>query len=234
MMEQPWKEKDLNPLRILLDAQNPRIEVPKGANQAVIRKKLIEYGKVIALANSIIDVGGLLRGERVIVCKEGNRFTALEGNRRVCACQIILDKTLLPQHLRRSLKRVTSELTNSISKIRTEVAPTRDDAEPVITKRHTEAGVLSWNTSAKMRRASKLLEEGYGLDEIAEKLSASKQIIKQAIRDYRLYRYAIDTGAWTEEEIEILLLRQLNISILLCSIGNLGMFEIASNMSWSL
>ncbi len=204
MIEQPWKEKDLNPLRIILDAQNPRIEVPHRANQTVIRRKLIEYGKVIPLANSIIDVGGLLRGERVIVCKESNRFTVLEGNRRVCACQIILDRNLLPQNLRRSLKRVTSELTSNISKIRTEVAPTRDDAEPVITKRHTEAGVLKWNTSARMRRASRLLEDGYGLDEIAEKLSASKQNIKQAIRDYRLYRYAIDTGEWTEEELEIL------------------------------
>ena len=204
MSEQTWKEKELNPLRIILDAQNPRIEVPDGANQAVIRRKLIDYGKVIPLANSIIDFGGLLHGERVIVYKEGVRYTVLEGNRRVCACQIILDRNLLPQKLRRGLKRVTSELKSNISKIRAEVAPTRDDAEPVITKRHTEVGVFVWNTSAKMRRASRLLEEGYCLDDIAEKLSASKANIKQAIRDYRLYRYAIDIGGWTEEELEVL------------------------------
>jgi predicted DNA-binding protein YlxM (UPF0122 family) len=45
-----------------------------------------------------------------------------------------------------------------------------------------------------MRRASRLLEEGYGLEDIAEKLSASKSNIKQAIREYRLYRYAVDIG----------------------------------------
>ena len=42
-------------------------------------------------------------------------------------------------------------------------------------------------------------------------------------------------GDWLRDSLDPkLLLRQLNISILLCSIGNLGMFEIASNMSWSL
>ena len=199
-----WKEKELNPLRIKLDPFNPRIEVPDGANQTVIRKKLVEYGRVINLANSIIEFGGLLRGERVIVCKEGIHFTVLEGNRRVCACQIILDSSLLPQPLRRSLKRATSEVKANIAKIRTEIAPSRDDAEPIITKKHTDAGVLSWNTNAKMRRASRLLEEGYNIDDIAEKLSAPKSTIRQAIRDYRLFHHVINLGGWSEEELEIL------------------------------
>ncbi len=204
MSEQLWSERELNPLRIILDPKNPRIEVPDGANQTVIRRKLIEYGKVISLANSIIDFGGLLPGERIIVCKEGVRYTVLEGNRRVCACQIILDSSLLPQIFRRSIKRATSEVKANIAKIKSEVAPTRDDAEPVITKRHTDVGVVPWNTSAKMRRASRLLEEGYNIDDIAEKLSASKSNIRQAIRDYRLFHYAINLGGWSEKEQEIL------------------------------
>ena len=44
----------------------------------------------------------------------------------------------------------------------------------------------------------------------------------------------IQGGITKDSKKQSLLLRQLNISILLCSIGNLGMFEIASNMSWSL
>lgn len=204
MSEQGWKEKELNPLRIKLDPLNPRIEVPDGANQTIIRKKLIDYGKVINLANSIIEFGGLLRGERVIVCREGNQFTVIEGNRRVCACQIILDSSLLPQAYKRSLKRVTSDVKANIAKIRTEIAPSRDDAEPIITKKHTDAGVLPWNTNAKMRRASKLLEEGYSIDDIAEKLSAPKGSIRQAIRDYRLFHYVINLGGWSDEELEIL------------------------------
>lgn len=205
MSEHFWVEKKLSPLRIILDPLNPRIEVPDGANQTIIRKNLIEYGKVINLANSIIEFGGLLHGERIIVCKEGNQYTVLEGNRRVCACQLILDTNLLPKALRRSLKRVTSELKTNIAKIRAEVAPTRDDAEPVITKRHTDVGVLAWNTSAKMRRASRLLEEGYSIDDIAEKLSAPRSTIKQAIREYRLFRYVINLGGWSEQEQETLM-----------------------------
>jgi hypothetical protein len=205
MSEHFWIEKKMNPLRIILDPLNPRIEVPDGANQSTIRKKLIEYGKVINLANSIIKFGGLLPGERVIVCKEGNRYTVLEGNRRVCACQIILDPSLLPQKFKRSLKRVTIEIKSNIEKIKAEIAPTRDDAEPVITKRHTDVGVVTWNTKAKMRRASRLLEEGYSIDDIADKLSAQKATIKQAIREYRLYHYAINLGGWSEQELEALM-----------------------------
>lgn len=205
MSEQTWTEKRLNPLRIILDPQNPRIEVPDGANQTTIRRKLLDYGKVITLANSIIGFGGLLPGERVIICKEGSRYTVLEGNRRVCACQIILDSSLLPQKYKRSLKRVTSEVKANIEKIRAEVAPTRDDAEPVITIRHTDVGVERWNTRAKMRRASRLLEQGYNIDDIADKLSAPKTTIRNAIREYRLYHYAVNLGGWSDQELETLM-----------------------------
>jgi hypothetical protein len=205
MSDQVWVQKKLNPLRIILDPQNPRIEVPDGANQTKIRNKLLDYGKVITLANSIISFGGLLPGERIIVCKEGNRYTVLEGNRRVCACQIILDSSLLPRKYKRSLKRVPSEVRTNIEKIRAEVAPTRDDAEPVITVRHTVAGVETWNTRAKMRRASRLLEQGYNIDDIAEKLSAPKTTIREAIREYRLFHYAVNLGGWSDQELESLM-----------------------------
>jgi len=104
---------------------------------------------------------------------------------------------------------VTSEVRANIAKIRTEIAPTRDDAEPVITKRHTDIGVLSWNTNAKMRRGLRLVEEGYNIDDIAEKLSAPKSTIRQAIREYRLFHYVINLGGWSDEESEILTDQQL-------------------------
>ena len=55
-----------------------------------------------------------------------------------------------------------------------------------------------------MRRASRLLDAGYDLEQIAEKLGASKANIRKAIREYRLFRYVIDIGGWSDSELDIL------------------------------
>jgi len=56
-----------------------------------------------------------------------------------------------------------------------------------------------------MRRASRLLEQGYNIDDIADKLSAPKATIRNAIREYRLYHYAVNLGGWSERELDILM-----------------------------
>lgn len=202
MAQNKWMETSLSPPLIQLDSQNPRIEVAGNATQEEIRFKLLAHESVIKLANQIVKFGGLMPGERIIVCKENRKYVVVEGNRRVCASQILLKPELLPEKLRRQIPIISQELKESLKKIKADIAPNRDAAEPTITKRHTEPGIEKWRTTAKMRRASKLLEAGYDLSQIAEKLGAKQSALRIAIREYRLLRYVLDLeGVWSSSEL---------------------------------
>jgi hypothetical protein len=204
MPQTGWKETKLNPLRILLDIQNPRIEVANGASQEEIRLKLLAHERVVELARDIADYGSLLPGERIIVTKENNKYVVLEGNRRTCACQLLLKSELIPEKYRKSIRKSSKDLILALTEIKVDIAPSRDDAEPVITKRHTEQGIIKWNTTAKMRRASRLFATGYDIEQIAEKLSSSKGKVREDIRNHHLVRYIIDLDCWDHKENEIL------------------------------
>lgn len=198
-----WSEATLSPLKVLLDAQNPRIEVSHDANQDEIRQKLLAHEKVATLASQIVKFGGLMPGERIIVCKDNNKHVVVEGNRRVCACQLLLNPNLIPEKFQKKIPRASQELKDTLKRIKADVAPDRDAAEPTITKRHTEPGIEMWRTTAKMRRASRLLDEGYDIEQIAEKLGATQSALRKAIKEYRLLRYVIDLeDSWKHEELE--------------------------------
>lgn len=204
MAQKQWVEASLNPLNILLDSQNPRIEIAGNAEPDEIRQKLLAHENVIKLAAEIVAFGGLMPGERVIVVKESRKYVVVEGNRRTCACQLLLKPELVPEKFKKRFPVASQELKDALKEIKVDVAPDRDAAEPTITKRHTEPGIERWSTTARMRRASKLLEAGYSLDQISVKLGARQSTLRTAIREYRLLRYAIDLDhrAWTQSELE--------------------------------
>lgn len=204
MAQKQWVEASLNPLNILLDSQNPRIEIAGDATQEDIRQKLLAHENVIKLAEEIVAFGGLMPGERIIVVKENRKHVVVEGNRRTCACQLLLKPELVPEKFKKRFPVASQEVKDALKEIKADVAPDRDAAEPTITKRHTEPGIERWRTTARMRRASKLLEAGYSLDQIAVKLGARQSVLRTAIREYRLLRYVIDLDhrAWTQSELE--------------------------------
>ena len=204
MAKKKWEEIELNPLKIMLDAQNPRIEVAGNADQEEIRLKLLAHEDVVKLAIGIVEFGGLMPGERIIVCKENRKYVVVEGNRRTCACQLLLNPELVPDKFKKKFPIASQELKDAIVAIKADVAPDRDTAEPTITKRHTEPGIERWRTTAKMRRASKLLDAGYDLAQIAEKLGARQSVLRTSIREYRLLRYVLDLDhrAWNQSELE--------------------------------
>ena len=204
MAQKKWSEISLNPLKVQLDAQNPRIEVAGDADQDEIRLKLLAHENVVKLATEIVAFGGLMPGERIIVCREDRKHVVVEGNRRVCACQLLLKPELVPEKFQKKFPVASQELKDTIKEIKADVAPDRDAAEPTITKRHTEPGIQIWRTTAKMRRASKLLEAGYDLTQIAEKLGARQSVLRVSIREYRLLRYVLDLDhrAWNQNELE--------------------------------
>src|ERR1700722_9860990 len=106
-MASNWRKARIKPLDIALDRDNPRINVEVGDKESDIIRKLILYEDVQDLARRIAKTG-LLPGERPIVVQENRQWVVLEGNRRICACKLLLSHQLIPAEFRKTFPRITT------------------------------------------------------------------------------------------------------------------------------
>ncbi|TLN00487.1 hypothetical protein FDZ73_19290 [bacterium] len=194
-----WTTQDLDPKKILLDIRNPRIEISEKATQEDIRSKLLKLEGVLDLAREIVKTGGLFHGERIITTVENGKQVVLEGNRRVAACQMLLSPSLIPEEYVGRFPAATSAVKSALRVINADVAPNREAAEPILTKRHTERGAKPWSPVAKMRRAVRLLEHR-SIEQVAELLGTSTGAVRKLVKPYQLLKYALDLSVWTDDE----------------------------------
>jgi hypothetical protein len=194
-----WATRDLDPKKILLDVKNPRIEVSDDASQNEIRLKLLETEDVLDLARSIEKSNGLFYGERIITTVESGNQVVLEGNRRVAACQMLLDPSLVPTRYKSRFPVASPSTKVGLSRLSADIAPDREAAEPILTKRHTERSVKPWSPVAKMRRAVRLLDR-LSVEATAQVLGTSTSQVKKLVRPYHLLKYAFELTGWTESE----------------------------------
>lgn len=195
-----WKQARISPLDIALDRDNPRINVDPSDKESDIIRKLIKYEEVQDLAREIAKTG-LLPGERIITVQEGGHWVVLEGNRRVCACKLLLSPSLVPTEYRKNFPKIgTASEIALIEKVDADVAPDRRTAEPILTLRHTESGVRKWKPVARMRRVRRLLDEGFTVDEIVSETKSSISGIRKTIREYRLLELAMNLGGLSAAE----------------------------------
>jgi hypothetical protein len=194
---QRWRRARISPLDIALDRDNPRINVDATDKESDIIRKLIKYEDVQDLARKIAKTG-LLPGERIITVQENGHWVVLEGNRRVCACKLLLSPSLIPAEYRKSFPTIsTASEISLIEKVDADVAPDRRSAEPILTLRHTESGVRKWKPVARMRRVRRLLDECFTVEQIAEETNSSIAGIRKTIREYRLLELATNLGGLT-------------------------------------
>jgi hypothetical protein len=195
-----WGKASLSTKSIQLDPQNPRIDAFPTASQETIRSLLLQTEKVVELANSIVRSGALFAGERIIVLREGSKHIVLEGNRRVCACQILLEPALAPPTYRKRLLPTSRELRQRIAKMEADVAPSREAAEVIITRRHTQPGIEAWTPIAKQRRIARMIESGSTIEEVMDRFQMAKSSVTRIVRDYEILRQVKSLNVWTPEE----------------------------------
>ncbi|HXL25103.1 MAG TPA: ParB/Srx family N-terminal domain-containing protein, partial [Chthoniobacterales bacterium] len=90
--------RDLKIENLLLDVENPRISRAGGQKDAL--QKIIEDQdvKLVALAESIIEDGGLNPMDRLLVIRSPDvkdKYVVLEGNRRFAAIKILHNPAVL-------------------------------------------------------------------------------------------------------------------------------------------
>lgn len=149
--------RELVPLAKLdLDSENPRHGSVADQRAALARLIADQREKIARIAVDIHDHG--LSPAQLFIVMPGTdeRFTVLDGNRRLAALRILDDITLLPADLHSDeLTRAISEPRSHSSVVMCAVVPNRDEARLWLERSHggqlSGIGPVPWSSAAKYR-----------------------------------------------------------------------------------
>jgi hypothetical protein len=149
---------------LLLDVENPRITRAGGQNDAL--QKIIEDQdvKLVALAESIVEDGGLNPMDRLLVIKSSDlkdKYVVLEGNRRLAAIKILYSSAVLTGlEVRAAIQKRFEELAvgfdlATVEPIDCYEVADRAEGATWIHQRHTGEnegrGIVDWSSVASRR-----------------------------------------------------------------------------------
>ena len=200
-----YTTKEIKLDELYLDENNPRFIVPPNPSQQSIVDYLIENEEVEQLANDIAKSGGLNAGERVIVTEENGRWIVLEGNRRICACKILLNPALLANRRLASVDKiallVNDELKQNLAVVDADVMRNRLEAQSSLAAKHID-GIKRWSPISKHKFFALEFDSGKSIEEISMITGVSVAKIKAGLKEYRIIDYVLKLPFWTKEERE--------------------------------
>lgn len=151
--------------RLLVDLLNPRYEANDTSEEAY--SDLINTDKIIEIARDIVERGSLNPLENIGVYSDeesgGKRFVVLEGNRRICALQLLEDPDSVPKEVpkRASLVQRLKQLGNKgnhPTRVECVVFESREEADSWLDRLHGEppdgTARRKWDAAQKARASS--------------------------------------------------------------------------------
>ncbi|WP_312071743.1 hypothetical protein [Anaerotignum propionicum] len=198
-----YSTKDISPLDLHLDEQNPRFKITVNPSQKDIREYMIMHENVLRLATKMAEMNTILPGERIIIYNNNGKHVVLEGNRRTCAYQLFLNRNLIPINYLKNFPKASDSFLKEISNIPVDVVNTREEAMAFLAARHIE-GVKFWSSVSKWRISYEYYCNNVPIKEIASILALSVSKVKSSICDYKILLRGLDKKNWTKEEQIIL------------------------------
>lgn len=215
--KEDWQRMDVDVNEIELDDENPRLNLSTNPSQIDIIRALFEIADIDKLINSILEYKGLRPGENVILIKEYDKYKVIEGNRRVCALKCILQPDLIPKDKRHELRTMikNSEIkSEELEKVDAEISPNRDDAQQIITARHSQYEILQWNYIQKWRRDFTTFKERKSIEATCDYLGETINLVRRNLKNYSFLLYVFDIPNWDESEIKQLRKNNLQGSVI--------------------
>ena len=209
-MPRNYEYKEVAVQDLLLDEENPRfassILVKESTNkitQEMIIEHLLKYSDVIKLAQRINEVGEL-HGSEIITCtKKGDKFVVLEGNRRTCACKLLLDRKLIPEQYRNNFPFITEHAKANIKKVMVTLYPNRESVQAYLSDRHI-AGVRRWSALEKNNYYMNLFLQYRNVESVKRHTSDSISVVTKSIKKYQFFMdvFNVLKSKYTNLEIE--------------------------------
>jgi hypothetical protein len=186
-----WPEKVVSVTSLSLDSKNPRIpHASRKTKERDLIAQLIEHDKVHELAQAIADQG-YFPTEILIGLEENGRKVILEGNRRLAALKLLISPSIAPLELQKKFQRLSTQVAPElISKVRVAFAPSREDAAPIIVKRHTTSGVEKWKPAQQGQYIRSFVRGDLSLEDLGKHLGLPKSEIVAMLRYDTLYEVA--------------------------------------------
>ena len=186
-----WPLLDIPATDLLLDANNPRLDIPSNASQQEIREALFRKEDIIDLAESIVEYGSLYPTESLIAIRDNGRYRVLEGNRRLCVMQCLANNSLVPAEFNAQFEEISNNanqaLINPSLTLRVTVAPSWESAQPLITSKHAVYAVKKWNYLSKWKRDYLSFEQKGTIAEVGRILDETESNVQVGIELYRLF-----------------------------------------------
>lgn len=160
---QTMPTKTLPISKLDMDLQNPRLLNDAGSQDDAMSQLLVTTGdKCMDLLRDLTEAGELSSSDYPIVIQENNRYTVLEGNRRLLCLRLWKKPNLIQQlgpaaepYVNRVSHYINRSPYKSPSTIKVAVAKTRDEAREWIQRRHGKnaggAGVVGWGSYQRDR-----------------------------------------------------------------------------------
>ena len=193
-MSLPYEYYRVDMEDLLLDVKNPRFAsstLVENAStlpgQKEVIAHLLKHSDVISLAHNIIRTK-YLHGSEMITCyeSEDGKYIVAEGNRRVCACKLLLNRDLIPAEYVDHFPIANAETLDNIRSVIINLYPDRQSVQSYLSDRHI-AGVKTWSTLEKNNYYMNLFQQYHSIDKIKEHTSDSKAPIKKCIVEYRFF-----------------------------------------------
>lgn len=163
---------------------------------------MLRYANVSELANRINDVGEL-HGSEIITCiQKGSKYVVLEGNRRTCACKLLLDRTLIPDQYKNKIKFITERTKANITKVMVTIYPDRESVQPYLSDRHI-TGVKKWSALEKNNYYINLFYQYKDVEEVKRHTSDSITVVTKSIIKYRFFMDVFDVLKSKYQDLEI-------------------------------
>lgn len=186
---------DLND--IFLDVNNPRFSSTtlmgkdRIATQQDIISYLLRYGKLLELTDSISNNNDLYAEEWLscVINPEG-QVIVLEGNRRIAACKIMSDPSLIPEDLKKDYKvgGITEQTLNSINRIRAIIYDNEKDAQNYIAAKHTKFEIKHWEPVEQCNYYYSQFNSGKNLTDIMTNTGDDIKSIQDKIKWFGIFK----------------------------------------------
>lgn len=187
-----WKASTVSVTNLLLDTDNPRIpDEKRGLGQRELLSELIRHDGIYGLAQGITENGYYPDKALVVIHGEGKKYVVLEGNRRSAALKALLSPSSAPEEFQARFRKLSARIVPELIRhVHVCVAPSREEAWPLIIATHTIKQIEEWSPAMKARVYAALLHQGQTLEDIAETCRVNPATVRQHLRDDQMYRVA--------------------------------------------
>lgn len=184
------KHRGMSVNSLQLDLKNPRL--PGAGELETTRELIAELVRVSGiedLAGRIVRQG-YIPVEDVIAVEENGKKVIVEGNRRLCACKLLLKPTLAPKDKQKVFQRLAKQNdANLVKKIPVVIAPNRAEANVYIYSKHADDNFSKkWSRIQQCVFIAKRLEEGYTREEISSEIGIKDREITVALAALELFK----------------------------------------------